>query len=93
MTSYLSNSEISTLQAMWKLKAIGAHGVTLEQFATRLSNVPKAETSEALEQLQARGLVTKRNDSGGASFALTFLGMACVRELQDTQLSDLTRNP
>jgi len=93
MTPDLSNSQISILQALWELKALGTHGATLEQLMNRLSDSLSSDAAEQLEDLERRDLIARRGSSGQAFYSLSALGTACVRQLQDRRLSDLSRNP
>lgn len=91
MTADFSNNEILILQTMWELKGLGTRTVAIEDLVSRLLDMPKTEASEKLKRLEARGLVTVTNRAGDKCFALSSLGAACVRQLQDKQLGDLTR--
>lgn len=90
MTADLLKSEILILQTMWQLKALGSRGVTIDALISRLSDLSKTETTEKLKHLQIRGFVTVSTRAGDDHFALSPLGAACVRQLQDRQLGDLT---
>ena len=92
MNPDLSNDEVLILQTMWELKALGTRAVTIRSLASRISNVPY-ETAERAKRLEARGLVTTRKGTGGDLLALSPLGAAFVRQLQDRQLGDLNRVP
>lgn len=91
MNPDLSNDEVLILRVMWELKALGTHTVTMQDLASRLSSLPKTDTTERLEHLETRGLVTRAKGAGEHHFALSPLGAAFVRQLLDAQLSDLTR--
>lgn len=91
MTPELSNEEILILQTMWRAKALGAHGITADLLASRISDMPKTGVSEGLGGLKTRGLVTTTNRNGADHFGLSPLGAAFVRQLQDRQLGDLTQ--
>jgi DNA-binding MarR family transcriptional regulator len=91
MTPDISNDEVLILQTMWGMKALGNRAVTLQNLASHLSSVPKTETTERLEHLEARGLVIKTKGARDDLLALSPLGAAFVRQLQDRQLGDLTR--
>lgn len=93
MIADLSNNEILILQTLWEQKALGTRGVTIHDLLTRLSDLPKTEAAEKLKRLENRGLVTIANVRGGDRFALSPLGAAFVRQLQDRKLGDLTRAP
>jgi DNA-binding MarR family transcriptional regulator len=90
MNPELSNDEVLILRALWELKALGNHTVALQDLAGRLSSLPKTDTMERLEHLETRGLVTRAKGAGDDHFALSPLGAAFVRQLQDAQLSALT---
>ena len=89
MSADLSNDEVLILQTMWELKALGAHVVTVRDFAAHLARVPKAEIAARLDRLETRGLVMKRRSGRDDHVALSPLGAAFVRQLQDGQLGDL----
>lgn len=93
MTSDLSSRQISILQALWELKALGTHSVTIERLVSHLSEPPSVDTTEQLENLEKRSLITKSGSSDQASYSLSLLGTACVRQFQDGQLGDLGQNP
>jgi DNA-binding MarR family transcriptional regulator len=85
----LSNDEALILRTMWELKALGTRTVTIRSLSSRLSNAKEKETVETIKRLEARGLVTIRKGTGGDLLALSPLGAALVRQLQDRQLGDL----
>lgn len=93
MTPDLTSSQIPILQALWELKALGTHGVTLEQLMSRLSDSLSSDVTEQLDDLDRRHLIVRRDSSGQAFYSLSALGTACVRQLQDRRLSDLSRTP
>jgi Mn-dependent DtxR family transcriptional regulator len=93
MSPGISNDEIQVLQAMWELKALGNRPVTMRSLAGRIPNVSDVDTIETVKRLEARGLVTTKKRAGGDLFALSPLGAAFVRQLQDRQLSELNRGP
>lgn len=90
MTANFSNTEIMILQTMWKLRALGGRGVTIDELVSRLSGLSRTETTDRLKDLEVRGFIRLSNRAGDARFALSALGAACVRQLQDGQLGDLT---
>jgi predicted transcriptional regulator len=90
MSPDISSDEIQILQTMWELKALGTRTVTIRSLASRISEVPDTEVIEGVKRLAARGLVTTKG-AGGDLLALSPLGAAFVRQLQDRQLSDLNR--
>jgi len=89
MTPDLSGKQISVLQALWELKALGTHGVTLEQLMNRLPDSLSLDATEQLQELGRRDLITRSDSSGQAFYSLSVLGTACVRQLQDRQLTGL----
>jgi len=93
MNPGVSSDEMQVLQAMWELKALGTHAVVIQSLVTRMPSVPDTETIEIVKRLEARGLVTARKGAGGDLLALSPLGTAFVRQLQDRQLSELNRGP
>ena len=93
MSPGISSDEIQVLHAMWELKALGTHRVLMQSLASRVPGVPDTETIEIVKRLEARGLVTTRKGAGGDLLALSPLGAAFVRQLQDRQLSELNRGP
>ncbi len=93
MNSDLSNDEILTLQTMWGLKALGAQAVAMHDLASHLPSAPKTVIAARLDRLEARGLVIKRKSARDDLVALSPLGAAFVRQLQDGQLGDLTSAP
>jgi predicted transcriptional regulator len=93
MSPDISSDEIQVLQTMWELKAVGTHRVTMRSLASRIPGVPDTETVKTVKRLEARGLVTTKKGAGGDLFALSPLGAAFVRQLQDRRLSELTRGP
>jgi hypothetical protein len=90
MNPDLTHDEILILQTMWDLKALGTRSITAQDLASRLTSIPKNETPERLDRLQARGMVTITKHDGDHLCALSALGAAFVRQLQDRQLGDLT---
>ena len=91
MSPDLSSDEIQILQTMWELKALGTRTVIMRSLASRMSDVPDTEVIEGVKRLTARGMVTTRKGAGGDLLALSPLGAAFVRQLQDRQLRDLNR--
>jgi len=91
MSPDISSDEIQILQTMWELKALGTRTVTMQNLASRISDVPDTVVIEGVKRLAARGLVTTKKGAGGDLLALSPLGAAFVRQLQDRQLSDLNR--
>jgi DNA-binding MarR family transcriptional regulator len=90
MSADLSNDERLILQRMWELKAVGTRAVAVQDLLSRVLDLSKTETSERLRGLEARGLVTITDDPEGERFALSPLGAAYVRQLQEKKLGDLT---
>ena len=93
MSPGISSDEVQVLQAMWELKALGTHTVTIRSLAGRMPDVPDIERIETVKRLEARGLVTTKKRAGGDLLALSPLGAAFVRQLQDRQLRELNRGP
>jgi Mn-dependent DtxR family transcriptional regulator len=93
MTPDISSDEVQVLKTMWELKAIGTQRVTMRSLASRMPDVSDTETTAMVKRLEARGLVTKKKGAGGDLLALSPLGAAFVRQLQDRQLSELNRAP
>ncbi|MGD0549178.1 MAG: hypothetical protein ABSA81_01365 [Candidatus Bathyarchaeia archaeon] len=93
MNPGISNDEIQVLKAMWELKALGTHTVAMQSLAGRVPSVPDTETIEIVKRLEARGLVTTEKGAEGDLLALSPLGAAFIRQLQDRQLSELNRGP
>jgi len=93
MSPGIPSDEIQVLQAMWELKALGTHTVIMRSLAGRMPDVPDLERIETVKRLEARGLVTRKKGPGGDLLALSPLGAAFVRQLQDRQLSELNRGP
>jgi hypothetical protein len=91
MSPDISSDEIQILQTMWELKALGTHTVIMQSLASRISDVPDTEVIEGVKRLTARGMVTTKSGAGGDLLALSPLGAAFVRQLQDRQLRDLSR--
>jgi len=91
MNRDLSNDEVLILQIIWELKALGTHTVTMRSLASRIPNARDEETAESVKRLEARGLVIMGKGAGGDLLALSPLGAAFVRQLQDRQLGDLSR--
>jgi hypothetical protein len=87
MNPVLSNDELLILRIMWELKALGTRMVTMRSLSSRIPSVPDKETVERVKSLETRGLVTIGN---GELLALSPLGAAFVRQLQDRQLGDLS---
>ncbi|HXZ98409.1 MAG TPA: hypothetical protein VED24_03490 [Candidatus Acidoferrum sp.] len=91
MNPDLSDDEVLILRTMWELKALGTRTITMRSLASRVSRGVSDETGERVKRLEARGLVTLTKGAGGDLLALSPLGAAFVRQLQDSQLGDLTR--
>lgn len=89
MTADLSKTEILILQTMWKLKALGSRGVTIDDLTSPPSDLSKMETIEKLKHLQMLGFATVSSWAGDGVCALSPLGAAFVRQLQDRELGDL----
>jgi hypothetical protein len=93
MNSDLSNDEILILQAMWGLKALGAHAVALHNLTSHLPSTFRTDIAARLDRLVTRELVVRSKGAGDDLVALSPLGAALVRQLRDGQLSDLTSAP
>jgi hypothetical protein len=91
MSPDISSDEVQILQTMWELKALGTRTVIMGSLVSHIPDVPDTETIERVKRLAARGLVTIKEGTEGDLVALSPLGAAFVRQLQDTQLSDLNR--
>ena len=91
MSPDISSDEIQILQTMWELKALGTRAVIMRSLASRISDLPDTEVIQGVKRLEARGMVTTRKGDGGDLLALSPLGAAFVRQLQDRQLRDLNR--
>jgi hypothetical protein len=87
MNPVLSNHEVLILRTMWELKALGTRAVTMRNLSSRIPSLPERETVERVKSLETRGLVTIGK---GDMLALSPLGAAFVRQLQDRQLGDLS---
>jgi hypothetical protein len=87
MNPVLSNDELLILRTMWELKALGTRTVTMRSLSSRIPDAPDKETVERVKSLETRGLVTIGK---GDLLALSPLGAAFVRQLQDRQLGDLS---
>jgi len=90
MMANVSDSEILILQAMWRLRALGSRGITIDDLIRQVSDLSRTEAAEKLGLLEARGFITISGRAGDDRFALSPLGAACIRQLQDRQLGDLT---
>jgi len=93
MNPDLTSDEIQILQTMWELKALGTRTMAIGSLASNTTNVLDKGTIERVRRLEARGLITTKNEAGGELLALSPLGAAFVRQLQDRQLGDLNRGP
>jgi len=93
MNPDLSNDEILILQSMWGLKALGAHAVTLHDLTSSLPSTFRTDIAARLDRLVTRELVVRSKSVKDDLFALSPLGAALVRQLQDGQLGDLTSAP
>ena len=93
MNPDLSNDEILILQSMWGLKALGAHAVALHDLTSRLPSTFRTDIEARLDRLVTRELVVRSKGAKDDLFALSPLGAALVRQLQDRQLGDLTSAP
>lgn len=91
MNPELSDNDGVILQTLWELKALGTRAVPLHDLVSHLSGIPMTETTERLERLQALALITKTKGASDYLVALSPLGAAFVRQLQDKHLGDLTR--
>ena len=90
MTSEIPSDEVLILQTMWEHKALGTHAMTFQDLATHL-RAASTEITKRLEHLEVRGLVIRTKGSRVDLFSLSPLGAAFVRQLQDSQLGDLSR--
>ena len=85
-----SNNDAMILKTMWELKALGTRAVPIRNLISHLSGVSLAETVERLERLLALALITRTKGASDDLVALSPLGAAFVRQLQDRQLGDLS---
>ena len=91
MNPELSNNDGVILQTLWEMKALGTHAVSIHDLVSHLSGIPTTETTERLGRLQALALITSTKRGSDHLVALSPLGTALVRQLQDKRLGDLTR--
>jgi DNA-binding MarR family transcriptional regulator len=90
MASEIPSDELLILQTMWEHKALGTHTMTFQDLATHLG-AASSEITKKLERLEVQGLLIRTRGSRVDLFALSPLGAAFVRQLQDRQLGDLSR--
>jgi hypothetical protein len=76
------------LLAVWKLNAVGIRSVGEEALRKELADLSDGFSQE-LQTLQDLGFVVRGNTNGRAEFALTPLGLAILRQIEEDKLQEL----
>jgi len=76
------------LLTVWKLKGVGEKSVTEEALIEELPDRNNGFSQE-LKGLQELGFVTKININGKDGVALTPLGLAILRQIEEDKLQEL----
>jgi len=76
------------LLAIWKSNAIGIRSVAEDVLKSELSNSGDGFSQE-LETLQDLAFITSENKDGRTEFALTPLGLAILRQIEEDKLQEL----
>lgn len=76
------------LLAIWKSNAVGIRSVAEEALRAELSDSSDGFSQE-LQALQELGFVVKRNTTERNEFALTPLGLAILRQIEEDKLQEL----
>ena len=76
------------LLAIWKSNAVGIRSVAEEALRAELPDSSDGFSQE-LQALQELGFVVKRNTTERNEFALTPLGLAILRQIEEDKLQEL----
>jgi len=76
------------LLAVWKLNGVGKRSVTEETLKAELSDAADYFSQE-LQTLQDLGFIVKAGADGRADLALTPIGLAILRQIEEDKLQEL----
>ena len=76
------------LLAVWKLKGVGSRYVKEKELKAELPDVGEGFSRE-LQTLQDRGFIVKSNSDRDTEFALTPIGVAILRQMEEDKLQEL----
>jgi predicted transcriptional regulator len=85
----LSEPQEALLFAIWKLRGMGNNPVTEEQLRAETTNQPTETFPSALGQLQSQGFIEVVNKSGRKGIAITPLGVAILRKVEEDRLQEI----
>jgi predicted transcriptional regulator len=76
------------LLAVWKLNGVGKRSVTEHILKSELSGASD-DISHELQRLQEQGFIIRAEADGIAEFALTPIGLAILRQVEEDKLQEL----
>ena len=76
------------LLAVWKLNEVGKRSVTEETLKAELSDAAD-DFSQELQTLQDLGFIVKAGADGRTELALTPIGLAILRQIEEDKLQEL----
>ena len=76
------------LLAVWKLNGVGNRSVTEHILKAELSGVSD-DISQELQRLQEQGFIVRTEAGETAEFALTPIGLAILRQVEEDKLQEL----
>jgi len=76
------------LLAIWKQNAVGIRSVDEDALKSELSD-SSSGFSQELETLQCLGFIVGGNNDGKIGYALTPLGLAILRQIEEDKLQEL----
>jgi DNA-binding HxlR family transcriptional regulator len=76
------------LLAIWKSNAIGIRSVGEDALKSDISDSSNGFSQE-LKTLLNLGFITRGSNGGGSEFALTPLGLAILRQIEEDKLQEL----
>jgi len=85
----LTETQEAVLFAIWKLRGIGTNPLTEDQLKTQMANGPTEALPQALTELQSQGFVQVENNGGRKTVAITPLGLAILRKVEEDRLQEV----
>jgi len=85
----LSEHQEAVLFAIWKLRGIGTNPLTEDQLKVQMANGPTEALPQALTELQSQGFVQVESNGGRKTVAITPLGLAILRKVEEDRLQEI----
>ena len=86
----LSDLEEKVLSTLWKLRGVGDKVISEETLTQNLTAQDSGQDwAGSIRNLQELGFLTSETKDGHMSFALTPLGLAILRQVEEDRLQEL----